>query len=114
MRPLIISVLFCLAGSLSGAAEVTPSAASQLNRTARMIDAGEWAKAEQTLRELIRTHPNNAAYGKGLIKNGCASKGYLTDICAKEASLGRTRAGRRRGFTISRRRGCATIRTSLP
>jgi predicted Zn-dependent protease len=39
-------------------AQATATIASQLDRAARLVHAGDWAKAEQALRALLRAHPN--------------------------------------------------------
>ncbi len=41
-------------------AQAPATTAEQLQRAVHFIDAGDWQKAEQTLRVVLRAHPNNA------------------------------------------------------
>src|SRR5215472_8263062 len=55
-----IALLLLLASPARCHSQITATTAAQLDRAARFIDTGDWQKAEETLRAMLRAHPGQA------------------------------------------------------
>ena len=55
-----IALLLLLASPVPCHSQITATTAAQLDRAARFIDTGDWQKAEETLRAMLRAHPGQA------------------------------------------------------